>query len=498
MGFRSGSLLLLLCFISSSALAYGPGVHCREADRAIELLMEVDDSWVADMEIPYAKSYLRIGSNSPDFQWATDFLNFGHAKELSYHLLKSAETMGPEHRLFALGHLAHVAGDASAEVFVTPTVFASAPIGPMDLFIGNDKPKSESEAIVEGYGDLVNGDWEAVVETIWDLRLESPEAWGRFANVFLWYCETGNELFNNSDCEAALTQLDERFGTADDLLGGLDLDGAKNLIQALVNQPLETLFDLYSSGLLAFLLGQESTPSDNYDFYAALFLAGPLVDPALWSIYDTDFADLGPVFTVDHYENEILGWPEYDGVSLISGNIQSLLQYLPEAYSAQPGLHVTELRWFNSGGAEIDQVTPEMVGQTLTAQIRLFSALPFAGSVYAHVLGDAPGLNRGQDVWLAQGEVAMDIDPFAYSLEPQTLLTIPFEVETVEVDGFYVELFTPESDLPWFTSNSDAFWGITELPVHLPPYQNYGTYADFPARFRSQGRSPPPVPCCFG
>ena len=27
-------------------------------------------------------------------------------------------------------------GDASAEVFVTPTLFASAPIGPMDLFLG--------------------------------------------------------------------------------------------------------------------------------------------------------------------------------------------------------------------------------------------------------------------------------------------------------------------------------------------------------------------------
>ena len=251
---------------------------------------------------------------------------------------------------FALGHLAHVAGDASAEVFVTPTVFASAPIGPMDLFIGNDKPKSESEAIVEGYGDLVNGDWEAVVETIWDLRLESPEAWGRFANVFLWYCETGNELFNNSDCEAALTQLDERFGTADDLLGGLDLDGAKNLIQALVNQPLETLFDLYSSGLLAFLLRSGIHPGDNYDFYAALSCGAPGRPCSVVHLRHGP-ADLGPVFTVDHYENEILGWPEYDGVSLISGNIQSLLQYLPEAYSAQPGLHVTELRWFNSGGS---------------------------------------------------------------------------------------------------------------------------------------------------
>lgn len=470
----------LSLLFSSTALAYGPGIHCREADRALEMIIELDDSWANDMEGPYARSYLRMGANSPDFQWAADGLNFGHSKELSYHLLQSAQSLGPEHRLFALGHLAHVAGDASAEVFVTPTLFASAPIGPMDLFVGDDNAKAESEAILEGYGDLVNGDWLAVVECIWDLRLESPEAWQRFEDVFLWYCEAGNELYDNSDCALALENLDQSFGVADDLLGSSDLEGAKALISLLIDQPLEALFDLYSSGLLSFLLGQEAAESENFDFYSNHFLTGPLVDPKLWTIYDKHFQDLGPAFTRDHYEHEITGWPEYDGVSIISGNIQSLLQFLPQYYSAQPGLHVTDLRWFNAEGEQVSDISMADAGKSMTAEVRLFSALPFAGTVYGHVLRDMPGLTPDLDEWVGEGEVSMDIDPLNYSLTPQTFLTIPFTVDADGVNGFYVELFVGEDEKPWFSTSSDRLWEIQELPMNLPVYHHFDTYQDYP------------------
>ena len=477
-------LLGFMLALPSLALAFGPGIHCREADLAVELISELDDAWAADMEAPYGRSYLRMGSNSPDFQWATGNLNFGHSKELSYHLLKSAETLGPEHRLFALGHLSHVTGDASAEVFMTPTLFAAAPIGPMDLFLGSDGPKSESEAIVEGYGDLVNGDWDAVVETIWDLRLESPQAWQRFSDIFLWYCEAGNELYDNSDCQGAVADLNESFGLADDLLGSSDLESAKALMGLLVNQPLEALFDLYSSGLLAFLLGQESAPSDDFAFYSTLFLTGPLVDPELWTIYDQSFQNLGPIFARDHYQYEVTGWPEYDGVSIISGNIQSLLQFLPEYYAPEPGLHVTDLRWKNEAGEFLTGITAEDAGTTITAEVRLFGAQPFAGTLVGHVIRDMPGLTPDEDTFAGEGEVTVDIDPTAYSLEPQTIVSITFEADPVGADGYYIELFAGDATLPWFTSSADRLWGIEDLPMDRDPYQHFHTYENFPNSLR--------------
>ena len=83
---------------------------------------------------------------------------------------------------------------------------------------------------------------------------------------------------------AVIWELDERGR-----IGFVSPQIAELLDQApadLVNQPLEALFDLYSSGLLAFLLGQEAVPSNDFAFYSTLFLTGPLVDPELWSIYD--------------------------------------------------------------------------------------------------------------------------------------------------------------------------------------------------------------------
>ena len=63
----------------------------------------------------------------------------------------------------------------------------------------------------------------------------------------------------------------------------------------------------------------------------------------------------------------------------------------------------------------------------------------------------------------------MDIDPFAYSLEPQTLLTIPFEVETVEVDGFYGALHPGER--PPLVTSSGCILGNHGIARGIFPYQ---------------------------
>ncbi len=147
-----------LAVFPATAGAWGPAMHVREAERTLQVLREVDDQWdILVQSDPLARQYLRLGAISPDFQHGSAELTFGHSKALSYHLLESAPDDRADLKLFALGHLIHLAGDATAEAFVSPWVWAAHPLGMYDLFVGGDGQVGESETIMEGFSEITLG-----------------------------------------------------------------------------------------------------------------------------------------------------------------------------------------------------------------------------------------------------------------------------------------------------------------------------------------------------
>lgn len=485
-------LLVIVCVIlvgSSLANAFGPGVHMREGELTIQLLAEDNAEWAELLDAPLALPYVRLGSIAPDFHMLSDELNFGHAKGLSYHLIDGSEELDPRFRLFALGHLAHTGSDASAEVFFVSTLFSSAPLGMFDLFEGENRPVGRSEDIVEAYGDLILGDYDAVVDTLFDFYLEDEDAEARMDEIITWYCEMGGEYHAQTpDCALVLQQMKDRLSAADPILGGSGREQARELVNVLIGGTPDELVTLFTGGLLSSLLGQSFAPSEHFDVEAERFKNSVLLDLAFWELYDTDFVDLGPTLALEQLEHRGEGWPRYFGNALISGNIQSVLQSAPDLFDLQPGLHVDELTFHEEAGETITSATSAEAGDTLETQVRLFVSLPFDGSVRGVVRGDRPGLSTVADPVLGEATVTFSADPRDYITEPRTELTIPFTAETEDLLGYYVELLVGDETRPWFTTNWDSVWQTGELDLDWDVYQaNFGTYGHWPSSLPIEG-----------
>lgn len=471
-------IALLALLAPAQALAYGPGVHVREADRTLELLA-ADPSWAAAAATPAATTWLRAGAISPDFQWLTGALGFGHAKTLSYHLLDVADT--PERRLFALGHLTHICSDASAETFLTPTLFASAPLGMFDLFAGYDDARGESEAICEGVGDFVFGDWDAVVDLLYDVYLGGPGTEELFVAIFDWYCAEGAAWSGVPvQCEAAREDVQSKLDQAKGLFGGFDREGAKELLHQLIDMPLPALLDAVGGGFASALLGARASKGPHFAAEMARAKESALVDPALWDLYEQSFAELGPLLAVDHLELRPTGWPAYEGKALISGNLQSILRFLPAAYAFGQGLHVDDVAWLDADGEPVTEVDAALAGQPLVARARLFAGLPVAGTVRAVVRKDLPGFTTQGPV-VGEAELAVDLDPARSTWEPRPIIEVPFTADTAGALGFVLEFTLNSETRPWFTTSFDRAWTIPSLPLHWPVYtDNFGTYGHWP------------------
>jgi len=473
-------LVALLWLIPATGRPCGPGVHVRDAQVLLELLVTEDPLWAADAETPLALSYLQLGSLAPDFQWATSRLGMGHDLGLAYHLLNSAQT--PEQRLFALGHLAHQASDPVCEGFFAPALFASAPLGMFDLFTGDDGPRGETETIVEGFGDLIVGDWSAVVDLLYDFWFEDEAAVQRMRTIVGWYCETGAAFYGRRlDCPAVVAELEDLLDRGAVLLGGLDREQAREVLLGLVQQPPAALVDLFTSGLLSGLLGGELTPSAEVAAEAARFKETPLVDPVFWRMYDERFADLGPIHARARLHQRTQGWPSWNPNSLICGNLQSMLEFLPDEYATQPGLIVDSLEWRDEQGRALDEVDATAAGRTLEARVRFFAAWPFTGTVEGVVKQDQPGWSGEADPVLGSGILEVDLDPAHYVSEPRSELVVPFTVDVEQSLGFYVELRVQGDSRPFFTTSLDRVWTSEDLDLDRPLYRdNFATYGRWP------------------
>lgn len=481
--FRNLSLLLLCgLWVAPVAFAHGPGAHLREADRTLELLAEQDGEWAALVDAPMASSYLRLGSIAPDFQWISSELPFGHGKSLSYHLLDVAET--PQQKLFALGHLAHILSDANAEMFLTPTVFGSQPLGLLNVFQGQEDLQAESETLCEGFGDLLFGDWVGTIDLLYDFYLEGPEAIERATEILEWYCAEGEALTQRGTrCDVVVDQILTALGTADGILGGSGRSAARQLIGNLVSGSPRSVLDLFATGFLSFLLGSDSTPSRIHDRELARLRETPLITRAFWEIYDDHFLDLAPTWTIDHLRVRSTDWPDWEARGIIAGNIQSMMQAVDE-YNVVPGLLVDRIRWLDDQDASLSSIGDDHVGE-VTVELRFYSTMPWSGDVHVVVRGDREGLSRESDPEMARTTFALDIEPKEYTERPRDLLTATFTPDAENVQGYYVELYADDLEGPFFTTSVDRFWRTQAFDLYEPIYRtNLRTYGGFPESLR--------------
>lgn len=482
------SFLVSLLLFAVPARPCGPGVHILESARGAALLAAEDEAWAADLTAPLAAGYLALGSISPDFQHALDSIPFGHSAALSHHLLDAAADKGPQYRLFALGHLAHVtASDPACEMFLTPTLLASAPIGIMDLTT-QDGPHGESEGLIEVFGDLILGDWDTMVDVVYDFYMAGPEAVERGRDIFTWYCAEGNVALGASvDCGAAWAEFESLVDSGKAILGDMDRETARDFLRSLIDQPPVALAEVFAGGMVQQLIGEKMDKSANYDREFARFTSGPAMDPAFWARYDDFLYRLAPEWIVERVRTRQTGFPSWSGNAFTSGNVQSMMAFLPADYEVVPGLIVDDVRWLAEGGQSLSELAAGHEGTALTVQIRFFSAYPFEGTIRGVVRKDLPGRNVGADPIVGEASQAFSIDPLAYVTTPRDVLAIPFTVDTDGAVGLYLDMWVADGTGPWLTTNWDLLWTIPDLDVDQPAIRDhFGTYGHWPPSLRVQ------------
>jgi hypothetical protein len=487
---------VFLLLLSQTALAYGPGMHAREAAVVLELLVQSDGFWEEAAQVELAGPYLTLGSMSPDFQYAVDNLDFGHSKGLSYHLLAAAADMPMEYSLFALGHLAHAGGsDAASEQFVGPTVFALEPLGMFDIVAGQDGPRGESEGICEGFGDLMMGDYHRVADAIWYFWLEGDQAKVRGEEILTWYCTTGAAYSGtNTDCAAVWAGFEDLLGQAGGLLGGFDYQGTHDLVEMLLSQPPEDLADLVFAGSMGAFLNFEVGQGEHTEAEKERIKNSILMDPEFWNFYD-EMAMIGPSVTA-YFEAEKPApgtWPTWSDKPQIFGNIRSVLNFMPSSFAPWPGLIVDDLVFRSPGGNTVTEIVSDTPVE-LEARVRLYAAFPFAGTVRGVVRQDRPGLSQSLDELVGEGYLAMDVDPADYGPVQRETLVIPFTADPEGLSGFIVELYLNEATLPWFTTSWDGIYPSGVLPFDWAVYKdNFGTYGHWPQSLPANGSQEGPT-----
>lgn len=457
-------VLLLAVSVPRPGVAFGPGVHSREAQAVLRALAEEAPEYAALAASSYARSWLTLGAVSPDFMFMADALGFGHEPGLSAHLIAVAEEMGSEYRLFALGHQCHVASDGASEAFVVPALFSAAAVGSTDLFADQAGYK-EAEGVVESLGDLLTGDWHAVVDTFYDLWIPPADRSG-FEAVFAWYCETGSAYLGRpTDCLAARAELGVGLGKLEEVFGLFDRAGAHGFVDHLTSMPIPELMDFALSlaggdafgGLLGAELGSGLSPW--VDAEVAWLNTTAFVTPGFWQRYE-GLAELGPSFARDRLRDRSSGWPSYDIPGIESGLVTSALQAVAQqgmlegddpgeggAAGVFPGVFIDELVYRGTGGEVLSELGPEHEGQTVSATIRFYSAWPLVGTVIAKVRADIPGLRF--DPVVAEQRREVDIDPRRYAVEERETVTVPFIADLAELEGtlgFGVELWVESGD----------------------------------------------------
>lgn len=469
------------------AKAFGPGTHVRESRAFAEILVEVAPEWADLVQSPMAMQYLALGSIAPDLREMTDKITFGHELDLAYHLLDSAETA--EQSMFALGVLSHIASDGSADSFVIPALFSSRPLGMFNLTQGHDSAAGESEMLIDSLGDLVFGDWDQLIQVLYDFYLSVPLS-SPAEQIIMWYCgEARQYLSLDVDCEAVWLDIADSLDEVSAILGDMERETARQFVADMLDLPLADLIDLISGGFAGSLLGDYGSPSFESVSETARLKASALVDREFWAQYE-EMANLGPSFALAFYQKRParVTWPTYDLPAIISGNIMSILSFLPEQYASNHGLIVDRVEWIGTGGQEVTVLNSSAIGGELWARIRFFGARPFKGTVGGYVIADQGGTptTPPQRPTAPVGFHAVDVDihPELYGAYARSELTIPVVVtgDLLSGRGLTIEMYLNNDERPFFTSDMRRIWSAGADDMTRPIYMdNFDTYDHWPA-----------------
>ncbi len=446
-------------------------------------------------DTPLFSTYLHLGSIMPDFQWFLPF-HQGHSSEFSQYLVQMSMDQDSRFQILALGHLMHNSvSDPLCEQFWTPTLMASAPLGMVSLLEGYADAHGMAEGVTEVLGDPIVGDWDALIDAIFDVYLDGPEAEALGHEAITWYVDSMNAYYgSDTDGEAVWQGLVDKITEYQSYLAGFDRQAAKQFFHELRGETPADMMNLLTGDLIAKVAGDAAKRNQDYDLNIGFVMQSAIVDQAFWDIYqDTLLADLSSFWYIDRLNSfaetllpddastMILGWPSWNHWPMVSGNIMSTMQFLPELYNVVPGLIVDEVTWMNSTGAPIGQVTTDMLTSTMKVRIRFYTAYDFDGDITLAVKGDLPGLDQSADPTYGQHTQAFDLDPRLYVTGTRSFIETEFQPGAALVDGFYFELFANGETKPWFTGNWDEIMASGEVPVYQDIYRdNFATYGKWP------------------
>ncbi len=385
--------------------------------------------------------------------------------------------------------------DPLCEQFWTPTLMASAPLGMVYLLEGYGDPRGMSEGITEVLGDLLVGDWDALIDVAFDVFLDDDDAEARGHEMIVWYVEHMNDYYGTAtDPEMVWQSLQDKVADYSMYISGLDRTMAKEMLHEMKGDTPAEAISLFTGDLISKLAGDAAKRCEDFDTNIATVMKSALVEQWFWDVYaDTLLSGLSSFWYLDRVapfagtmladdvSAAVLGWPTWGANPMIAGNVMSAMQFHDDIYDVVPGLIVDEVVWMDASGNAISQFTNEMMSQTLKVRVTYYTALDFSGEIRLVVKTDLPGLDQSGDAVVGQHAETVTLDPRGYVLGTRSTIEAEFQSVLTHIDGFYLELYARDNEGPWFTTNWDAMMAGGRIPVYQKIYRdNFATYGKWP------------------
>jgi MYXO-CTERM domain-containing protein len=498
--------------------------HLAEADVGLERLRAEGVPGLADLaELaeadPVARLHLHLGSFLPDLREASEAIRFPtHSRAFAAWLLQEVArdaSRPPRHRLLALGVVAHVCSDISAQLFGVPRFLASGRVGAPDVMVGlmDDRPDGEGELLVEAIVDIYYGDPETLLR-LYDHFQPDPPAPERLDTALDWWLadaeaffgpgQTGDPTAIKQEVHATLERVATELTSdrRDQLLGALDLARSYNLGDVLI------LVD--GVGLLDEVVSHGYEVELDYGEIYRLQEVSPFFgNPDHFVAYPEDLAALGPRILVDSAMGApwLEQWPTWRAAPLAGAAVESLAALPAVGFSptgsppapepgspdiAQPrgevGLY--DLRWEDpdtglavtavSTATPLGRVTLVVEVYPLTAgtppaprTLRIRKAVAGAPYLAGPVLASAPlALDAGAMTWAG---APPEVTRITLDLQASTRAAL------CHAEGLHAEIATFDGT-PLLTTAWEPFTGaLPEWRLERPVYaEQFSTYAHFP------------------
>lgn len=477
--------LVAILFTYSTAFAYGPSIHMREADsyllscRTDPLPGPEHNPQLLERHLPY----LRLGAIWPDIARVIvgllddakvdEGLVDPHNRHFNEHLLALALDDYPEAQwqvAFAMGNLIHNAGDLVSQCMLTQHLAVLGHTGEMDVFVGqyDDHPGGEVEMLVEG-----------------GLEFTQPafHLYNYLANFFL-LTQQGREGLMQV-LHLYLNEYRDYFGI--DVPIGID-EAYDAVVEELEN------------------LGPTRWLMEQAPFTAALtvdtdelirILISPVITRAFWdAYYDEGFFDLS-VFIICTFrsgQGYFDQFPNWSSKMMKSGMIQSLAHYLPDQLETEGGRFLADLTWTNDDtGNPVTSISAAAPPSSITCTA-VFYEVPGASSsdtVTLRIKEDSPSGNVA-----AFQSADVGVDPWDYGDTELSVLSVTFD-PAVSIGngatGFFVEIAHGDDaqTLPYFTTDWSVYEQITDIDMTKSAYTlQYSSYGAWPYSLAVSARYP--------